>query len=734
MLTSFAALHAEDLTLWYDKPALDCILEGLPIGNGPMGALIYGDADIERVQFNADTLWTGDQNTTGFFQDFGEVSVDLSQGQTGEVTGYRRELNIDRAVYQTRYVRNGVHFTREMFASHPARVIVLRFTADKSGAYSGVIHLKDAHKAVAQASPGSIKIAGALPEGEQYEAQLRVIPEGGSSSVREEGIEFSKADALTLILSAETDYVPDETRQWRGDPPGPKTVALLDAAAKKGYSALLAEHVADYQQLFHRCHFTLPESSPEQLAEPTDERLRVRGRPPMAPKGQADRYATGKSQDSGLDALFFQFGRYLMISCSRPGDLPSNLQGVWNNSNRPRWRSDYHSNINLQMNYWPAEVTNLAELHTPLFDYLKSQMPAAREHTREKYGEKVRGWTVGTENGVYGGTTYIWNPPGSAWYALHYWEHYAFGGDKTFLRETAYPVLKEVCEFWEDVLIRRPDGTLAPPPSWSPEHGKEDEVTAYDLEWVYDVFTNYMKAADLLGLDKPFRDKVAAMRGKLMRPKIGKWGQLQEWESDRDDPKDNHKHISHLVGIFPSNQITAATPELFEAARVSLKARGDGGPPWSKAWKSCAWARYRNANHAYYLFRSVLNYANQVGPYKNRANGTTPNLLALHPPFQIDANFGATAAVVEMLLQSHEGFIDLLPALPEAWPEGSITGLRARGGYEVDLAWKEGKLTAATIRSVHATGGQARYAGKTIHLNLKPGGEIRLGLEAFKNG
>jgi len=762
-----------------------------PLGNGRLGCTVFGDPNVERIQFNEDSLWVGNEDNTGGYQPFGDLHV-----QTGHdtFTNYRRELDISRAVQTVSYSSGGASFKREYFASYPAQVMVYRFTADKKGMYSGRIWLDHVHRsklvkdqlrnpkageAIATSAKGNtLTMAGStadlffwqlinMPEQKKkllgqreyassknidldLEAQVRVLNEGGELKVDGDSILFKNCDSLTILLGADTSYLNQRDKGWRGEHPHRRITAALNAAAARSYDDLLAEHVQDYQRIYGRFSLSLGQT-PKALSDlPTVQRVTT----------YRDQYKQdGRMADRDLEALVYQYARYLMISCSRPGfgGMPANLQGLWLYHFRPAWRCDYHTDINLQMNYWFVDQANISECFTPLAEWVDSIREVRKEETRKVLGVE-RGWLMRSENGVFGGSTYHFQKGDSAWISQNLWDHYAFTRDRAYLERYAYPVMKEISEFWLDHLKALPDpsagsgqAVLVIPDGRSPEHGPEkSDGVSYDQQLCWDLFNNTIEASAVLGVDDDFRKLLVSKRDKLLGPKVGRWGQLQEWMEDIDrKPGDEdgghgidplHRHVSHMLAVYPGRQIhPSTTPEFAEAAKVSVIARGNGKTGWSKVFKSCVFGRLLDAENAYRLLSDVL------------LSKTHGNLWTTHPPFQIDCNFGYAAAVNEMLVQSHMGvekypntqapkdpssiavdegnrLVHLLPALPEAWQEGNVRGMKVRGGYELDMFWKDGKLREATIRnnSDNDKSCRVRYGSRTREVKLAAGGSKTL--------
>ncbi|HVT80717.1 MAG TPA: glycoside hydrolase family 95 protein [Phycisphaerae bacterium] len=744
-LAANASAAEKPLVMWYAQPAGRTILnEGLPIGNGRIGALVGGGVAEEALPLNEDSLWTGNSNPTGSdtapgmgaYQALGTLRLSLPGHAAAEGT-YKRTLDLSTATATTSYRSGGITYARRYFASAPDDVIVIALTADKPGAYTGTLAFADGHNSPSLSNDdGHITSAGSFSNALKFETQVRVLHHGGKVSASNDGVQFEGCDSLTILAGARTNYVFDSAQKYVSGEPHAKLTQVLDAASNKSAETLLAAHVADYKKLFDRCQLDLGSSTPEQTALPTDKRVAA--------------YLNAKS-DPEYENLFFQYGRYLLIASSR-GGMPANLQGLWNNSNTPPWHSDYHTNINIQMNYWPAEVTNLSETALPLFDFVESQLPdwrATAKTDRElarALGPTTRGWTVRTSANPFGGEGYTWNNTSNAWLAQHFWEHYAFTQDRIFLEKRAYPLLKECCQFWEDHLKAGPDGQLVVPSGWSPEHGPRnvDGVT-YDQELVWDLFTNYLDAQKVLGIDADYAAKVSTMRDKLLKPRIGSWGQLMEWMTELtgqassdgplDTPDDHHRHVSHLFAVFPGRQISVATtPELAAAAKKSLEARGDFSTGWAMAWRISFWARLRDGDHGYKLLHNLLA---AVGTTGRGSGGLYPNMFDAHPPFQIDGNFGGTAGMAEMLLQSQTGVIELLPALPAAWPEGSAKGLKARGNVTVDMRWAGGRLKDVTLTSPTAGICTIAYGTSEKTMTLKAGSPVTIeasGIDAKSGG
>lgn len=773
--------YTKGLSIWFDTPNVveehtAWESQSLPIGNGSLGANIIGSVDTERITFNEKTLWRGGPNTAkgaeyywnvnkqsahvldeirkaftegdqqkaemltrqnfnsevpyeanrekpfrfGNFTIMGEFYVETGLDTLG-ISDYKRILSLDSALAVVQFKKDNVAYQRSYFISYPANVMVMRFSADRAGMQNLVFSY--APNSISQGSlsgdgdKGLVFSAFLNNNGMKYVVRIQAETKGGTLSNTGCRLTVKGADEVVFYVTADTDYKmnfnPDfkDPKTYVGVDPAETTCQWINNAVMQGYTALFQQHYSDYAALFNRVRLNLnPTVKTSDI--PAPQRLK------NYRNGQPDYY---------LEELYYQFGRYLLIVSSRAGNMPANLQGIWHNDVDGPWRVDYHNNINVQMNYWPACPTNLSECMLPLVDFIRTLVKPGEKTAQSYFG--ARGWTASISSNIFGFTTPLesqdmswnFNPMAGPWLATHIWEYYDYTRDLIFLKETGYELIKSSADFAVDYLWHKPDGTYTAAPSTSPEHGPVDQGATFVHAVVREILLDAIEASKVLGVDKKKRKQWNDVLSKLVPYKIGRYGQLMEWSTDIDDPKDEHRHVNHLFGLHPGHTVSpVTTPELATAAKVVLLHRGDGATGWSMGWKLNQWARLQDGNHAYTLFGNLLK------------NGTMDNLWDTHPPFQIDGNFGGTAGVTEMLLQSHMGFIQLLPALPNAWKDGSVSGICAKGNFEVDMIWENNQLKEATVRSGAGGNCVIKYGDKMLSFKTIKGQSYQLKYDVAK--
>lgn len=773
--------YTKGLSIWFDTPNVmeehtAWESQSLPIGNGSLGANIIGSVDTERITFNEKTLWRGGPNTAkgaeyywnvnkqsahvldeirkaftegdqqkaemltrqnfnsevpyeanrekpfrfGNFTIMGEFYVETGLDTLG-ISDYKRILSLDSALAVVQFKKDNVAYQRSYFISYPANVMVMRFSADRAGMQNLVFSY--APNSISQGSlsgdgdKGLVFSASLNNNGMKYVVRIQAETKGGTLSNAGCRLTVKGADEVVFYVTADTDYKmnfnPDfkDPKTYVGVDPAETTCQWINNAVMQGYTALFQQHYSDYAALFNRVRLNLnPTVKTSDI--PTPQRLK--------------NYRNGRP-DYYLEELYYQFGRYLLIASSRAGNMPANLQGIWHNDVDGPWRVDYHNNINVQMNYWPACPTNLSECMLPLVDFIRTLVKPGEKTAQSYFG--ARGWTASISSNIFGFTTPLesqdmswnFNPMAGPWLATHIWEYYDYTRDLNFLKETGYELIKSSADFAVDFLWHKPDGTYTAAPSTSPEHGPVDQGATFVHAVVREILLDAIEASKVLGVDKKKRKQWNDVLSKLVPYKIGRYGQLMEWSTDIDDPKDEHRHVNHLFGLHPGHTVSpVTTPELATAAKVVLLHRGDGATGWSMGWKLNQWARLQDGNHAYTLFGNLLK------------NGTMDNLWDTHPPFQIDGNFGGTAGVTEMLLQSHMGFIQLLPALPNAWKDGSVSGICAKGNFEVDMIWENNQLKEATVHSGAGGNCVIKYGDKMLSFKTIKGQSYQLKYDVAK--